>query len=257
MFKYSSNYLHRRGIILPLLAFLAIPAYGTWLASGADWLEGNRILMYSVFSAAAVLAFGVARCFRRHEWEVEQGGVRIRERNVVPLTGFGRRAFVRYDEITALNEISTDHEMTCILVTRDGRRFALDHAMKRIAEGKYGRLVADEDKPLGPFIGQIERRVAESAAGPADTSRLLGHTQSIAGLVMIGALFLIFLTTSGWLLWALVDALMTGKSIRTGTSTRPHGTLAGAAATAIILTLVTGWLFRTSLRQRREVLGKR
>ncbi len=113
---------------------------------------------------AFVLTFVICMlvALRRHRWTIEQDGVLIEERPLVPLTGRRRTRRVPFAEIAALRNVQNAADDLLALTTREGERFVLPPGL---APGE-GLIRRPDQEGLTGFAAQLQAAMKAARAVP-------------------------------------------------------------------------------------------
>lgn len=239
---YQATY-RRAEVALPCLVAMLV-LFGGGLALllqlPVTWLETMILGLAALVVGSAVLL--LLTVFRVHRWTLEPDGLRIRERPKVPLMGWGRRRFLRFDEILALRRVESGVDRRIELVAADGRCYRLPQAM---AADRSAIAEPASHIDLDVFAGALRDAAGRAGHVLPPTTEALSAWNTILGLAFLLLLLLIAMAFAGGVGWALLD----GMSV----STQNRG--AYAAAIALLLPVGAAWLLLKSWRRRRFVLA--
>lgn len=245
--EYRTTY-RRTSVLIPSIVALLLAYIGAAVLA-AITLQGSATMTALLWLSGAVLALTLLvtlNAYRRHVWTIVPGGLSIRETPRIPLTGFSRRAEVRFPDIVRAHRIENGLDRYFDIYTRDGRRFRLAQAMKSTPEAPVGR--PDPDAPLEPFVAQILSSAFLGGAPLPKPREGFGFFNSIPGIAFLGFLLVLSVALAGLTIWAILD----GADVTIHRS----GNMGGAGI-VFVLPFGLAWMLRASLRRRREVLARR
>ena len=239
---YESLFRRKEFAIVALL-LLVVGMFGA-IALAVIFIEdGNDLLPVILGSVGLVLAgilFVFAAAFRVHRWTIEAAGLRIEERQKIPLTGFPRRAFVAFADIAALRNLESGFDGVIEIVARDGNVYRLMRPSPMSARAKEAEALPD----LQVFAASLSQAIAAAGASPVPVTEGLSFWNRGAGLSTIAGFMALSILLAAATLWALLDG---------GLPYRPRG--GEAIAIFLALPFGVGYLLHKSLKRRRRVLG--
>jgi hypothetical protein len=124
---YESLFQRKEFAIVALL-LLVVGMFGG-IALAVTFIEdGNDLLPVILWMLGLVLVGMIVvllATFRVHRWTIEATGIRIEERQKVPLTGLSRRALVAFADIAELRNLESGFDGVIELVARDRNVYRL------------------------------------------------------------------------------------------------------------------------------------
>jgi hypothetical protein len=236
---YESLFRRKEFAIVSLL-LLVVGMFGA-IALAVTFIEdGNDLLPVILWSIGLVLVgilFVLAAAFRVHRWTIEASGIRIEERQKVPLTGFTRRAFVAFADIAELRNLESGFDGVIELVARDGNLYRLmRHSV--LARAKEPEALPD----LQAFAASLSQAIAAAGWSPVPLTEALSFWNRGAGLTVIVAFLIFSIAIAAATLWALLGG---------GLPYRPR--IGEAIAIFLALPFGVGYLLHKSLKRRRRV----
>jgi hypothetical protein len=237
---YESLFRRKEFAIVSLL-LLVVGMFGAIALAVTFIDDGNVVLPVILWSIGLVLVgilFVLAAAFRVHRWTIETTGIRIEERQKVPLTGFPRRAVVAFADIAELRNLESGFDGVIELVARDGNVYRLmRHAA--MARAKVPEALPD----LQGFAASLSQAIAAAGRSPVPLTEALSFWNRGAGLAVIVAFLIFSIAIAAATLWALLGG---------GLPYRPR--IGEAIAIFLALPFGVGYLLHKSLKRRRRVL---
>ncbi|MEX2296483.1 MAG: hypothetical protein WD715_03640 [Dongiaceae bacterium] len=239
---YESVFRRKEFAIVTLL-LLVLGMFGA-IALAVIFIEdGNDLLQVILGSIGLVLVGMIAvllATFRIYRWTIEAAGLRIEERQKIPLTGFPRRAFVAFADIAALRNLESGFDGVIEIVTRDGNVYRLMRPSSVPVRAKEAETLPD----LQAFAASLSQAIAAAGASPVPVTEGLSFWNRGAGLSAIAGFMVLSILLAGATLWALLGG---------GLPYRPRG--GEAIAIFLALPFGVGYLLHRSLKRRRRVLS--
>lgn len=237
--------VQRLGKLFPLIA-LSLIGFGfglRWALTFDGYHEFNAAMMKITGGLVVAIFWALANAYRVHLWVLEPGGLRIRERPRIPLTGLPRRALIPYGDISALQQSGSGDKRTLQVTARDGRQFVIDQALVNDPQSRF--LMSDPAAALDDLEQAIRAQAAQAGNALAATSLGLSYFQTRAGLSVLAILFILTIPLAGLTIWAVWEGARPQMSTRVNHE---------AFLLLLLAPCLFGWLFLSKLRSRRAVL---
>ncbi|MEX2200338.1 MAG: hypothetical protein WD711_02995 [Dongiaceae bacterium] len=237
---YESVFRRKEFAIVSLL-LLVVGMFGAIALAVILIEDGNDLLPVILWTLGLVFVgifFVFAAAFRVHRWTIEATGIRIEERQKVPLTGFSRRTFVAFADIAELRNLESGFDGVIELVARDGTVYRL------MRHSVLARAKVPEAQPdLQAFAAALSQAIAAAGVLPVPLTEGLSFWNRRAGLTVIAAFLIFSIVIAAATLWALLGG---------GLPYRPR--IGEAIVIFLALPFGVGYLLHKSLKRRRRVL---
>ncbi|MDZ4736737.1 MAG: hypothetical protein SGJ07_10365, partial [Rhodospirillaceae bacterium] len=175
---YESLFRRKEFAIVSLL-LLVVGMFGAIALAVAFIDDGNVVLPVILWSIGLVVVgilFVLAAAFRVHRWTIEASGIRIEERQKVPMTGFARQAIVAFADIAELRNLESGFDGVIELVARDGNVYRL------MRHADLARAKVPESQPdLQAFAASLSQAIAAAGWAPVPLTEALSFWNRGAG----------------------------------------------------------------------------